>query len=80
VELKQEGDGMNVNENDFAKEIHDELVKDFPNARLKHAPHPGAKPTETARHRVGVAIEELQALIGDLNTLIAALNTIRDRL
>jgi hypothetical protein len=61
---------------DMAKEIENALKQDFPNARLKHAPHPSpgsgepkpAEPTITA---------QIDALIAGLQSRIRVLEKLR---
>ena len=46
---------------EMAKEIENALKTDFPNARLKHAPHPGNGEPKPERTTVAQDIEALKA-------------------
>jgi hypothetical protein len=64
---------MLSNEDDMAKELQQALKDDFPNARLKHAPH-GAQPSKlTVR-------ADLDQLIAKLETMIEVFKALKAQL
>jgi hypothetical protein len=72
-------------QHEIAKEIENalnqDLKADFPNApRLGMRPVDKHPETPTSRDRIGKTIEELSALVQDLNTLIVTLGTIKSKL
>jgi hypothetical protein len=64
-----------------ASALAESIRQDFPNAKLSLKPILNqAQQPVTSRERIDKTMVELQALVKDLNTLIATLAAIRDRL